>query len=344
VVAKRADVHGDGSPASPLAPSPFGKTPSTFKREAAPAPTAKTAFCRALAATTASAPERVAAKLIERLQHECMEEAGLGHCSLVWDASLPGGRRFSDAAARAFAGKLQELGFHRVEWWSGKEWKEMPGRYLITHDTMYDKFNVRIRVMWPESSSEEAVSNSKVLSYVRPPSGMQDVESSLAPVVEQLQQVLAMQQKLLQQALDAQAAADRRAARAEERMLEVERRIVKAAETMPETAASPFFATPKSAAEEAAAGETNAATPKAAAGETKAATPKAAAGEGEPKAAAGEASPPRAGGAGEKDEKSPGSAERSVEGEGMPAPAEEEADSPQVPTSLSPKDRQLSSV
>merc|ERR1719188_330957 len=101
----------------PPTPSPMG-SPTSHE---APATVVRTAFSMQLAVTTMRAPERLAEKLIERLQQSCIEEAGMGHTSFVWEAPLPGGRRFCDAAARAFAGKLKDLGFLQLEWWSGKE-------------------------------------------------------------------------------------------------------------------------------------------------------------------------------------------------------------------------------
>eukprot|EP00425_Heterocapsa_triquetra_P019365 CAMPEP_0195129540 /NCGR_PEP_ID=MMETSP0448-20130528/141367_1 /TAXON_ID=66468 /ORGANISM="Heterocapsa triquestra, Strain CCMP 448" /LENGTH=67 /DNA_ID=CAMNT_0040167389 /DNA_START=33 /DNA_END=232 /DNA_ORIENTATION=+ len=67
---------------------------------------------------------------------------------------------------------------------------------------MYDKFNIRIRVTWPETSGEEppAVGKSSPeraqtsMGYPRgdrqqPPASVPDMGSALAPVVQQLQQV-----------------------------------------------------------------------------------------------------------------------------------------------------------
>ncbi|CAE8589064.1 unnamed protein product, partial [Polarella glacialis] len=145
-----------------------------------------TPFSRNLAAVTATAPDRLAEKLIERLQQCCHDEASLGNNSYVWDTQLPGGRRFSDHVARALATQLQALGFTRIEWWSGKEWKDMPGRYCIFHDHMYDKFTMRIRVHWPEKSRGPSAKTEPNLSSQGKRLSQQD--ASLMSMLQQMRQ------------------------------------------------------------------------------------------------------------------------------------------------------------
>eukprot|EP00929_Paragymnodinium_shiwhaense_P007517 TRINITY_DN111437_c0_g1_i1.p1 TRINITY_DN111437_c0_g1~~TRINITY_DN111437_c0_g1_i1.p1 ORF type:complete len:526 (+),score=147.26 TRINITY_DN111437_c0_g1_i1:124-1701(+) len=189
------------------------------------------ALAKTLASMTMRAPERVARKLIERLQQAAIEEACVGRSSFVWDASLPGGHSFSNIVARSFANQLKDLGFERVEWWSGKEWKDMPGKYIMIHDAMYDKYQLRIRVRWPEAvdapQHEGSVNSGGSEASRRPlaPPGMQEVpESALASLLQQLRQMVTVQQQLLLQSAAAQASAEERAARAEGRALAAERR------------------------------------------------------------------------------------------------------------------------
>ncbi|CAJ1346989.1 unnamed protein product [Effrenium voratum] len=130
------------TPSSPKtkATSP-GKEPAGSRRSL-------TAFSRRLALATASAPERLAEKLIEQLRQSCLDEANLGKNMCTWDGTLPGSRRFSSQVAQALAGQLQEVGFASVEWWAGKDFKDTGGKYLVIHNAMYDKYTVRLRVKW----------------------------------------------------------------------------------------------------------------------------------------------------------------------------------------------------
>merc|ERR1712216_1097397 len=94
-----------------------------------------------------------------------------GHCSMVWDTPLPHSRSFSDMVARAFASKLKELRFSRFEWWNGKGWKEMPGRYVILHDTKYDKYTLRVRCHWPDDCEPEELGTLVSLSLAAAETG-----------------------------------------------------------------------------------------------------------------------------------------------------------------------------
>jgi hypothetical protein len=184
----------------------------------------RTSFAKTLSATTVQAPGRLAEKLIDRLQQVCLDEAAAGNSSAVSDMSLPLSRHFSDAVARAFASQLKELGFQSFEWWNGKDWKVMPGRYVILHDTKYDRYSMRVRVHWSEDlTPEELVELGELVN--RGAVGKQAVmhdDSALQPVVQQLQQVLSLQQDLIVRSAAAQAAAEERAEQAEARALAAE--------------------------------------------------------------------------------------------------------------------------
>jgi hypothetical protein len=182
------------------------------------------------------APERLAEKLIDRLQQGCLDAASQGHCSMVWDTPLPHSRSFSDMVARAFASKLKELRFSRFEWWNGKDWKEMPGRYVILHDTKYDKYTLRVRCHWPDDCEPEELEDIGEFE----PSGGRDrrqtalthEDSALMPVVEQLQQVLQLQQELIIQSTKAQVEAEERARATEARALAAEQSCLDTLEAM----------------------------------------------------------------------------------------------------------------
>jgi len=164
----------------------------------------------------------MARKLIEKLQTSCGEQAAIGQYSLVWDATLPNSRRFSDAVVRSFASQLKELGSSRLEWWNGREWSN---KFSIVKDTMQDRYNLRLRVYWSGSVQSLAAPDSRFLERTFGNFGRQESSGSVhecndaafRALLQQLQQVMVLQQQVLQQAIAARAAAEDRAARAEER-------------------------------------------------------------------------------------------------------------------------------
>lgn len=103
---------------------------------------------------TYSAPERLAEKMVERLQQNCLSEANLGKTSCIWEETLPGGSRkgFSFLVAQAFAVQVKAVGFSSVEWWGGKEFKDTGGKYLVNPIPMYDKYTVKLRVRWVDEA------------------------------------------------------------------------------------------------------------------------------------------------------------------------------------------------
>lgn len=186
-------------------------------------------FAQTLSLSTAQASDQVADKLIERLQQGCLDEANLGRSHFVFETPLPASRNFSDTVARAFASRLRDLGFLRFEWWTGKDWKEMPGRFCLHHDPMYDKYTMSVKVFWPEglSMDQVAAANDEAnIALTRrdsgPPAALVD-DAVLAPILQQLHQTMALQQQLIIQSAAAQAAAEARAHRAEVRALVAER-------------------------------------------------------------------------------------------------------------------------
>eukprot|EP00927_Polykrikos_kofoidii_P047326 TRINITY_DN41430_c0_g1_i1.p1 TRINITY_DN41430_c0_g1~~TRINITY_DN41430_c0_g1_i1.p1 ORF type:complete len:794 (+),score=109.63 TRINITY_DN41430_c0_g1_i1:198-2384(+) len=235
---RKSQTANDSGPR--MQPSPGVVSPPATPAIVPPErPRTPTAFSRALAETTSEAPDRMAKKLIERLKQSCHDEASRGRTSYVWEATLSSGRRFSDSVARAFAGRVQDLGFSRLEWFSGKEWKEMPRRYCLMHDSMYDKYNLRVRVRWPETLDNFYLEGtfgqepSDACSPIHSGTAHQDearaqelVNAALAPFLRQLQQVAALQQQVVVSSSAAQAALEERAARAEGRTLAAERRYI----------------------------------------------------------------------------------------------------------------------
>eukprot|EP00928_Gymnodinium_smaydae_P088985 TRINITY_DN73000_c0_g1_i1.p1 TRINITY_DN73000_c0_g1~~TRINITY_DN73000_c0_g1_i1.p1 ORF type:complete len:341 (+),score=101.39 TRINITY_DN73000_c0_g1_i1:84-1106(+) len=218
-------VAADAASAATTAPaaSPSATPPA----QAATAPSSSS-FAQTLALRTNAAPERLAEKLIEKLQQRCLEEASVGRSSVLWDAQLPGSRRFSDAVARAFSKQLRDLGFSRLEWWTGKTWQDIPGKYCLLHDAMYDKYNLRIRGRWPEvldgSETAATADGSAASASAGARSAVEAGASSaaLGSVLRQLNEVVALQQELLLKTASAQQAAERRAATAERRALAAE--------------------------------------------------------------------------------------------------------------------------
>lgn len=229
--------------ATSAAPTPTSTSavPMSTPASAAPTPTlgpspaptdgrgggsSRAAFARVLAEMTQRAPDRHAEKLIDRLQQGCLDAANSGKCLYECDMQLPASRRFSDSVARSFASQAKGLEFSRFEWWSGREWKVMPGRYCLLHDTRYDKYHMRVRVQWPESVSPRLPEGiQRVTSHM---AHLEMNQGDLAPVLQQLQEALGLQQALLLEASTAQARAEERAARAERRAAAAERRCLEA--------------------------------------------------------------------------------------------------------------------
>lgn len=211
---------------SPVTAVPM--SPDTQRQGVAPndstSPKTMSALTQTLASTTMNAPERLAQKLMDKFQTCCLDEASIGNWTLVWDTLLPGGRRFSDAVARAFAGQLRELGFSRIEWWSGKEWKDVPGRYCIIHDTIYDKYKLRVRVRWPEATDKIQTAQVFHRQHLRRPSVQDPHDLSLNRIFAQILQVTALQQQLVLQSAAALEAAQKRTNEAEERAAVAEKR------------------------------------------------------------------------------------------------------------------------
>lgn len=218
---------GASAEVSPLQERPPSRTASPSPAHGPPrqASLTRTPFSLALASATLHAAEHMAGKLIERLQTACAEQAAIGQYNLVWDETLPSGRRLSDAVARCFANQLKDLGFSRLEWWNGREWSS---KYGIVKDTMQDRYNLRLRVHWSGSIQSLEIPDSasweRLLS--RQDSGGSAHEfndASLRPLLQQLQEVMVLQQQVLQQTIAARVAAEHRAARAEERAAAAER-------------------------------------------------------------------------------------------------------------------------
>merc|ERR1712232_938520 len=113
-------------------------------------------FADQLATATLKAPDRLAERFSEQLQQCCLEEAGLGLNTFTWDLPLPSARRsFMNQVAREFVSRVEALGFERVEWWSGREWRQSQGRFSILHDHVYDRYLMRLRVQWLDRPTPE---------------------------------------------------------------------------------------------------------------------------------------------------------------------------------------------
>jgi hypothetical protein len=174
-----------------------------------------------LTETTMRAPELLAEQLVEKLQQGCLEEARLGHSHFDWDVPLQGSRHFSDQVAKSFAHQLKQIGFERLEWWNGKEWK-VP--YSKLHDRMYDKFHMRVRVAWKDKMDVVDLRKSFHVPQISSPEAQPELtEAALAPIMRQVQQVISLEQELLLTSAKAQADAEERAEQAEVRASAAER-------------------------------------------------------------------------------------------------------------------------
>jgi len=150
------------------------------------------AFAAQLAMASQRAPQRLAERFSEQLQQLCLDEAAMGQINFTWDLKLPSGKRsFLEAVAREFVYRVEALGFEKVEWWTGREWRKSQGRFHILHDNVYNKYHMRLRVRWTDRLTPE--------EYVHE-------ENTAAPhsqsqILEQLQQTLEMQRQMLEDAL-----------------------------------------------------------------------------------------------------------------------------------------------
>eukprot|EP00747_Dinoflagellata_sp_TGD_P030945 gnl/TRDRNA2_/TRDRNA2_134963_c0_seq1.p1 gnl/TRDRNA2_/TRDRNA2_134963_c0~~gnl/TRDRNA2_/TRDRNA2_134963_c0_seq1.p1 ORF type:complete len:595 (-),score=83.20 gnl/TRDRNA2_/TRDRNA2_134963_c0_seq1:31-1734(-) len=163
-----------------------------------PSPNAS-GYAKQLAAITRNAPDRLAEKLADQLQQYCVDEAGQGLTSFTWDVPLPGRKSFIQQVAREFARRVEALGFERVEWGVGRDandWRESQGRFNIIHDTVCDRYYMRLRVHWPSRPLKDADD-----AMHRQTSPGAETQVSL---VMQIQQTLDLQRQLLEQCIAAQ--------------------------------------------------------------------------------------------------------------------------------------------
>merc|ERR1719352_774287 len=100
--------------------------------------------------------------MLEQLQQYCLEEAGLGLSSCTWDAPVAGKRSFVKNLAREFASRVETLGFEKLEWWNGRDWREAQGRFHLLHDTVYDKYYMRLKVAWLDRPPAEEKSFARI--------------------------------------------------------------------------------------------------------------------------------------------------------------------------------------
>lgn len=123
----------------------------------------KTDFAEQLAQAVQKAPEKQAERLVDQLQHHCLEEAHLGQTEFTWDCPLPhippsdrlrDRKTFMHQVAAHFVKRVEELGFEEVRWHNGKDWKKSEGKFHILHDTVYDKHHMRVRVTWLNRTAE----------------------------------------------------------------------------------------------------------------------------------------------------------------------------------------------
>jgi len=142
----------------------------------------------------------LAERLTEQLQQSCLEEAAMGQSSFTWDMQLPSNSRtFMHQVARAFASRVEALGFEQVEWWNGREWSKQSRQYHIVHDPVYEKYHMKIKVRWLERlpQEEDAAAPRR---QITPQPGF-TAPSAEQAVVEQVSNWLEMQRQILEQQL-----------------------------------------------------------------------------------------------------------------------------------------------
>jgi len=153
-------------------------------------------FAEQLAETIQRAPERRAERLADQLKEICVEEASMGLNSCTWDVPIPSSSRsFVNQVAREFAFNVETMGFERIEWWNGREWKQSQGRYHILHDTVYDKIHMRLRVRWPDRLQDHTAPLQHHDQQNAP------ISETQAALSQQIQQTLALQRQMLQAAM-----------------------------------------------------------------------------------------------------------------------------------------------
>jgi len=172
-------------------------------------------FAAQLSQASQRAPQRLAERFSEQLQQLCLDEAAMGQMSFTWDLKLPSSRRsFLEAVAREFVSRVEALGFEKVEWWTGKEWRKSQGRFHILHDNVYGQYHMRLRVKWTDRLAPE-----ECVTEVAPQESAAE-EKTATPmsqyqILEQIQQTLEMQRQMLEVALAYNAQNSSRAASAE---------------------------------------------------------------------------------------------------------------------------------
>jgi hypothetical protein len=172
-------------------------------------------FVVTLARVTHDAPREVAARMVDQLRQECLEEANTG--ATTWSGVLrfmEGDATFIGHVARHLAQQIDELGFLNVEWWNGKQWLESRGsRLFVLHDSMYNKHYVRVKVEWRKSS----VGRPSSPRYAPVPNGVEAQPSSLEPRTEipplcrHMQELLDARRQLLEARLGEMEVAAQRA-------------------------------------------------------------------------------------------------------------------------------------
>lgn len=166
------------------------------------------AFAGQLADATQRAPQRLAERYAEQLQQLCLEEAGMGLTSFTWDLKLPSGRRsFLEVVAREFVSRVEALGFEKVEWWTGREWRQSRGRFHILHDNVYDKYHMRLRVRWLDRLAPDDIVEAPEPTQQEQPDEP-DADHGCAAIarlsmLEQIQHTLELQRQMLEAAIAA---------------------------------------------------------------------------------------------------------------------------------------------
>lgn len=123
---------------------------------------------------------------------------GLSTCT--WDVPLPGQRSFINLLAREIVSRVERLGFSKLEWWSGRDWREAQGRFHILHDTVYDKYHMRLKAEWLDQlPPEERTVPQFDSGLVRQTSSRSERDGP--SMLEQIEQTLERQRQLLEEAL-----------------------------------------------------------------------------------------------------------------------------------------------
>lgn len=172
------------------------RSPVANQQAERPVKDSEQTFAQQLASASKDAPKHWAENMLEQLQALCLEEAGRGQNTVTWESALPGRGPFVRQAARELAGMVEALGLEKIEWWTGKEWRCRQGRFHIIHDSIADKYKLKLRVRWPDHSPTASFHDLAVGNCCLSIKASECTD--VRRIAEQLQQTLDLQRQFLE--------------------------------------------------------------------------------------------------------------------------------------------------